>query len=190
MAKDLLYRDAPVSVDEMWWLAKQGRLFISSDADQNDVVTGQTSFADTTPTFLLDVPRSVTAVPLFLNLSQTGTVAGGDIQIITEIDKIKRYSTGGTAEKVFTPSKIGTPSCRFYSGATALAGYGIRLMGVTTGADVSPAEGAIQGPFWPPEMPYLLEGPATFLVYIYAATTGPTVFWSFGWAELETRSEL
>jgi len=176
-----------LTADYLWNLTQQGKVFIASDADQNDLVTGQTSFADTTPTFLLDVPAGTTAVPLFLNLSQTGTVAGGAIDVIIEIDRVKRYSSGGTSEKVFSPSAR-TGACKLYTGATALTGYGVRLWGATIGQDVSPAEGAIQGPFWKPEVPYQLVGPASFLIYTYAGTTGPTWFWSFGWASLDTKT--
>jgi len=133
------------------------------------------------------VPAGAVALPLFLNLVQTGTVAGGDIDLIIEIDKVKRYSTGGTSEKIYSPMAVGIgPLSKFYTLPTAVAGYGVRLVGVDIAADVSPAEGAIQGPFWKPEMPYFLPGPASFLVFTNAGTTGPSWFWSFGWAEFRT----
>lgn len=179
------------SADQLWRMGDGGRLYIASDADQNDVVTaGQTSFAATTPTFLLRVPAGTVAVPMFLNLSQTGTVAGGAIDVIIEIDDVDRYSTGGTAETIFNPRKRWNlaPQCSLYSNATAKAGYGVRLWAATIGQDVSPAEGAIQGPFWRPEMPYFLEGPASLLVFTYAATTAPTWFWSVGWAEFDAET--
>ncbi len=48
--------DIPFNADISWRLAIEGRFFYASDADQNDYVTGQTSFANTTPTFLLENP--------------------------------------------------------------------------------------------------------------------------------------
>lgn len=183
------FAQAPVLADYLWGLAKGGRVYIASDADQDDKVTGQTSFVDTTPTFMLNVPADVVAVPLFLNLSQGGTVAGAAIDVIIELDKVNRYSTGGTPEKAFSPSRLGVgPRSTLYSGATAVAGYGIRIWGATIGQDVSPAEGAVQGPFWKPELPYLLHGPAALLIYTYAGTTGPTWFWSIGWAEFDAKA--
>lgn len=172
----------------MEYLALQGRLFISSDADENDRVTGQTSFAATTPTFLLDVPLDTTAIPLFVNLTQAGTVAGGDVSIRISIDNAARYSAGGTSEAVYNPrtSSARANLCTLYSGATATAGYGIRVFSAVTAPDVSPAEGAVQGPYWSAEMPYLIEGPGAFLVYTDAAVTGPTWEWSIGWAEIPT----
>lgn len=179
------FNGTPYSSDIIWQMAAEGRLFVASDADQNDMVTAQTSFANTTPTFLLRIPTGTVAVPMFLNLSQSGTVAGGDISVVIEMDDVDRYSSGGTAETVFTPRKtdVRTPACSVYSSATTSAGYGVRIWGGTIGPDVSPAEGAVQGPFWRPEMPYFIEGPASLLVYTYAAVTAPTWLWSLGWAE-------
>lgn len=170
-------------------LTLEGLSFESSDADQNDLVTGQTSFADTTPTFLLKVPRGTVAIPTLVSLGQTGTVAGAAISIIVEKDNVDRYASGGTSEKVFNSrtdlGEIGTQNkCLLYSGATAAAGYGIRLMGKTVGADVDTAEGVDTEYLWTPAGgPDLLIGPAAFLVYTYAGTTGPTWFWTFKWLE-------
>ena len=150
-------------------------------------MTGQITLANTTPTFLLSVPAGVLAVPLFLNLVQTGTVAGGDIDVIIEIDNIDRFSTGGTIELLYNPSLTNRISgCTFRTGATALAGFGATCNRYDLAADVSPAEGAVQGPFWKPEVPYLLEGPASWLIYTNAATTGPTWWWNAGFAAYPT----
>jgi len=179
----------PVPTLDFLWLASfRGDVYVSGDADQNDVVTGQTSFAATTPTFMIDVPAGINVVPLFLNLSQTGVVAGGAIDVIIEIDKVKRYASGGTSEKVFNTVNRSAKSS-FYTGATATAGYGMTVFRATIGQDVSPAEGAIPGPFWKPDYPMILHGPASFLVYTYAGTTGPTWFWQAGFIEL-TDAEL
>lgn len=186
------FANVPYAADYIWRLADLGRIYVASDADQNDTVTGQTSFAATTPSFMLRVPVNAVAIPMFLNLSQTGTVAGAAIDVIIELDDIDRYSSGGTAETTFSPRKTNpvTPRCSVYSTPTAAAGYGVRIWGTTIGQDVSPAEGAVQGPFWKPEMPYFLEGPASLLIYTYAGTTAPTWFWSFGWAEFDPKTGL
>ena len=41
-----------ISQDVSWVIALRGQIYIASDADQNDRVTGQTSYAATTPTFM------------------------------------------------------------------------------------------------------------------------------------------
>jgi hypothetical protein len=179
----------PFAADYLWKLALDGRLFVAGDADQNDLVTAVTSFANTTPTFLLQVPLGTVALPLFVNLMQSGTVAGGDIDLLFEIDKVERYSTGGTSEKVYNSSTADGSNCLLWSNPTAVAGFGMTVARYDLAPDVSPAEGAPNGIFWKPEMPYLLRGPAAFLIYSYAASTAPSWFWNIGWAEFQT-SEL
>ncbi|HET6497363.1 MAG TPA: hypothetical protein VFH61_18610 [Thermoleophilia bacterium] len=176
------------NIDVAAWLALEGRVFYAGDADQNDTVTGQTSFADTTPTLLIDVPAGTVCIPLLVSLGQTGSVAGAAISMIVEIDKIKRYASAGTAEaKYNSRSDSGrAAACIAYSNPTAAAGYGQRLMGITVAPDVSPAEGIPNELIWTPSGPDLLVGPASFLIYTYATTTGPTWFWALKWAELPT----
>jgi hypothetical protein len=174
---------APFQADYLWKLAFDGRLFVAGDADQNDVVTGQTSFANTAPSFLLRVPGGTVCLPLFVNLMQTGTVAGGDIELVFELDNVERYASGGTSEKVYNPTNARGNSCLLYSTPTARAGFGMSVARYDLAPDVSPAEGAPNGIFWKPEMPYLLRGPAALLIFSSAGTTGPTWFWNVGWAE-------
>jgi len=180
-------RDAvPFTADYILSLALAGRLWVFGDGDQNDTVTGQTSFANTTPTWLLDVPAEVVAIPLFMDMSQTGTVAGGDIELLFEYQGIKRYASGGTSEKglnVLT-SVQGNPICRCFSNPTAVAGFGMTVFRADIAPDVSPAEGILPGPLWTPVVPNILAGPASFLIYSAAGTTGPTWFWNLCIAEL------
>lgn len=168
------------------FLASQGRVFYASDADQNDLVTGQTSFANTTPTFLLDVPSGTTAIPLELTLVQSGTVAGGDINVLVEYDNADRYSAGGTAETKLNANLnfTDTGNSVLYTGATASAGYGVRVWGVTVAADVSPAEGAVQEILWRPGGNIFIKGDGALAIYTYASVTGPSWLWSIKWAEI------
>lgn len=186
----------PLGADFAWKLALDGRVFVASDADQNDRVTGQTSFADTTPTFLLHNPATsgIVCVPFYYQLVQTGTVAGGDIGIETEVRSPSAYASSGTSEGVSSaffgranvPGFSAAPVnlCLLYSGATASSGAG-RVMGhATLAADVSPAEGVINVYEWTAPSGLLLGPNSSLGVYTYAATTGPTWGWHFGWAEL------
>ena len=168
-------------------LAAHGQVFYASDGDQNDLVTGQTSFAATTPTFIIDVPAGTTVIPLMVSLNQTGTVAGAKVDVIIEIDNADRYGSSGTEETVFNARTdiTGGNLAKLYSGATANAGYGIRVQGLSIGQDVEPAEGALQEFLWVPTSGVdFLVGPAAFLVYTFAGTTGPTWWWTIKWAEL------
>lgn len=170
-------------------LAMEGRAFYASDNDQNDVVTGQTSFANTTPTFLLDVPSGTTAIPILVALTQSGSVAGGDIDVIMEIDNADRYASSGTSETVLCARTSGGRSnlCTLYSNPTAESGYGVRIWGVHVAPDISPAEGVINELVWTPAgtLDYIV-GPGALAIYTYAGTTGPTWLWTIKWIEIPT----
>ncbi len=174
-------------------LATRGQMFNASAAAQNTTVTGATSFATTTPTFLLDVPADTTAIPAYMSLNQAGTVAGGAVSVLMEADNADRYTSGGTAATVLNKKTTGGQVARsaLYSATSspivATNAYGVRIMGLVTGEDVSPAEGVITEIVWTPAGGIeLLTGPAAWLVYTYAASTGPTWLWSFSWAEVRT----
>lgn len=166
-------------------LAAEGRVFYAADADQNDMVTGQTSFANTTPTFMLRVQAGTVCVPLLVALGQAGTVAGDIVNVIIESDNADRYSSAGTVETVYSARTGGSVNSAViaYSGATASSGYGTRLMGVQLGQDVSPAEGISNEIIWTPSGPDYLVGPASFLIYTFAASTAPTWYWTLKWLE-------
>ena len=179
-------------------LSAEGRLFQFSDADFNDLVTGQTSFDETTPTFTIEVPSNTTAVVFEGTLSQTGTVAGDTVNVIVGVDNIAGRASGGTTETPFclrTDSPLGTVAAAgtgankviVYSNPTKAAGFGARLMGPQPlGQDVSPAEG-ISNEILLPNGPIFLVGPACYAVYAYAGTTGPTLGWSFRVGEFPTK---
>lgn len=176
------------SQDLAFRIAVEGRKFYSSDGDQNDLVLGQTSFANTTPTFLLRnrLNSNIYVLPLFVLLNQSGTVAGGAVDIIAEFDT-DQYASAGTSEKVANAwvghSRVA--EAQLYTGPTATAGYGIRVDGITTGQDVSPAEGALQQYLWTPTSVMDIMQPGTCMkVFTYAATTGPSWFWQVSWAEI------
>lgn len=171
----------------MGFLEGEGRIFYGSDAAQGDLVTGQTSFATTTPTWLLRVPSGTTAMPFLVSATQAGTVAGGVIDFIVEIDNADRFSSGGTTETVLNSKTAGrtfSNNCTLLSGATATDAYGDRVFGIQVGQDVEPAEGAVQEILWTPTVgaDYLV-GPASLLVYTFAASTGPSWYWTIKWAE-------
>ena len=185
--------------DYSWSLALEGRFFIASDADQNDRVLGQTSFANTTPTFLLHNPSTsgVLCLPIAVNLVQTGSVAGGDIFVEIESRGTSAYSSGGTAEasssNFFAQSTADltpaiTAACTLYSNPTASNAAGRKMGHYTLAPDVSPAEGVIN--VLSPEIPYgLIIGPgASYGIYTYASSTGPTWDWWFEWLEIPVTS--
>ena len=171
--------------------AMRGRVFYASDADQDDMVTGQTGFVNTTPTFALVNPvgSRVLVIPLMVSLVQAGTVAGGDIDILFEYDNVPTRFTSGTAETIKstrTGAQFQTTSkATLYSTVTAAAGYGVSVYRQRLGPDISAAEAAVQEVFWAPTGALDAMDPGSGLfVFTYASTTGPTWLWSFKWAEI------
>jgi hypothetical protein len=179
-------------------LVQEGRVYIAGDADANDRVTGQTSFADTTPTFLLTVPSGTTCMPLNMFLMQAGTVAGAAIDVNIAISSTSiAYASSGTAEASYcarTDAPNGNALCTLYSGATATTALLTKpVRSWSLAQDVAPAEGAVPEIVWQPSRqghPILLVGPAALGVFTSAGTTGPTWYWSFSWAEFTTSSML
>lgn len=75
-----------------------GRRFSVAHQTPGTVITGQTSFVSTTPTFLIYQSSASRRVVLSnLSLCQDGTPAGGTIHIAIAIDASSRYSSGGTS---------------------------------------------------------------------------------------------
>lgn len=179
--------------DAFGYLAAQGRMYRFAGAALNTAATGATSVATTTPTFLLAVAAGTeyAVIPAEMRLFQSGTVAGGAITYLMEMDNANRYTSGGTAMTVMN-SRIGGPALpsgiAMYSTAgsaiTATDAVGIRMDGALLGPDVSPAEGAVNQLVWTPQagpdflVPTASLG-ASWLVNTSATTTGPTWFFSF-----------
>lgn len=186
-AVEAIFRHAqnPVAV-----LAAQGRVYNLAASAIDTTTTGTTTLANTTPTWLLDVPDGITCIPLLASLQQAGTVAGGAITVIMEVDNADRYTSGGTALTVLNsriggsvlPSSAGVSPAmysRIGTAITATAAYGAQIWSALVGQDVSPAEGVTNELVWTPPSgaPEYLVGPAAWLIYTDAATTGPT--WNF-----------
>lgn len=187
--EEIFVTKIPLSADISWKLGLEGRLFIAADADQNDRVTGQTSFANTTPTFMLNNPitSGVLCIPSRVRLTQTGTVAGGDVFVEIEAASPSAFSSG-TLEKAVSGA-FGMPSapaeqCGAYSTVTAIAGYGMKLYHYTLGPDVSPAEGVINNLEYSPPPGLFLWPNSSLSVFTYAASTGPTWDWGIEWYEI------
>ena len=179
----------PLSADISWRLALEGRIYVAADADQNDRITGQTSYANTTPTFTLHNPATSTVLvlPFFYQLAQTGSVAGGDIGIETELVGPSTFSSGTLERTKNLRMGMAAPPTNqglLYSTVTATAGYGISVGHATLGPDVSPAEGVINIYEWQSPVGCILDPNTSLHVFTYAATTGPTFGWHFVWAEL------
>lgn len=177
--------------DPFGYLAAEGLMYRFAGSALNTTATGATSFATTTPTFLMVVPAATqyAVIPAEMTLSQAGTVAGGAITYLMEMDNANRYTSGGTAMTVFNSHGKTIPSgIAMYStvgsAITATNAVGIRMDGALLGPDVSPAEGAITAVKWQASngpdclIPTSALG-ATWLINTSAGVTGPTWLFSF-----------
>lgn len=181
-------------------LAVDGRIFqVSNPTRGTAVAMGGTSFSDTAPAFLVDVPSGTTIIPLEVAFSQGGTVAGAVITGLITYDNKLRYSSGGTAQTI-RANRTDAPNasnCSAYSGGSAITaaavGVANTLKARLISPDVSPSvdvafPGYEQGLFWSvrESPPPVLVGPASLVIYTYAGTTQPSWFYTIRWAEMPT----
>ena len=179
--------------DAFGYLSAQGRMYRFGGSALNTTATGATSVATTTPTFLLavDAGTQYAVIPAEMRLFQAGTVAGGAITYLMEMDNANRYTSGGTAmtslncrtDGATLPTGVAMYST-VGSAIVATDAVGIRMDGALIGQDVSPAEGAVNQIIWTPQagLDYLVPTAslgASWLVNTSAGTTGPTWFFSF-----------
>lgn len=152
-----------------------GRRFSVAHQTPGTTITGQTSFATTTPTFLIRQSNAAHRVVLSnFALCQIGTPAGGTIHVAVAIDASDRYSSGGTAitpQATAMPSAL-TPGFSFYYNPTCSAGSPRYLYEWT--------QPAWAGSIFNPDLHdgVLIGFTGSILVYTWAATTAPT--WIIG----------
>lgn len=174
------------------------RRFLISHQTPTTTITAQTGWVATTPTFIFYKTSSQTTKRLvvsLMGLEQTGVVAGGPINIIGAIDPTNRYSAGGTAvtPQITTTQQVAsgsTPEFSFRYNATASA--------AGTGDDIPryfnigtfPAETGSTLPTVDFQDEIILNGPSSFLVYIWAATTAPTLNFTFECWEEDIRGDM
>ena len=187
-----------VGIDQYQQWVFDGRVFIRSNAaNETAAATGTASatYADTDPAFLLDVPEGTTAIPLEIILNQGGTVAGGVICILIALEDKVRYVSGGVRQ---TPQNMrydepGSSGCNFYVGTTDIVSSAatddIILYGTFLDQDVSTAPGATATKLhWSARqfIAPVLVGPASLVTYAYSATTQPSFWYTYVWAEFRT----
>ena len=180
--------------DWMTQLALDGRVFNISNVTIETVALGSTSFVDTDPFLLIDVPSGTTIIPLEVSLFQGGTVAGGIITVIITTDDGLRFSSGGTLITSINMRKddpIASSVSAYVGDATAIVAaanvdadtlYVVRFQEDVTSPTTT------EMCFWSARthIPPVLIGPASLLVHAFAATTAPGLFWSVKWAEFAT----
>jgi hypothetical protein len=188
-------RGEVVTPDWMQQLAMDGRVFcVSNTARETAIACGTASatFSDTDPAFLLDVPTGTTIMPLEITLNQGGTVAGGMITVLITLDDKIRYSSGGVAvtPQNFRYDEPRSSSCPFYTGGTDIVAAAntddVTLYGQFLVQDIDVLEGG--NVHWSAKnyIAPVLIGPASLVIYTYAASTQPSWWFSIKWAEFAT----
>ncbi len=75
-----------------------GRCFISSNVAMETInKLGDASYVSTVSALAMDVPSGVTVTPLEVVIVQAGTVAGGDVTTIMQVDDKLRITSGVTS---------------------------------------------------------------------------------------------
>lgn len=177
------------------WVNDSGALFNVTHQTPTTDVTGQTSFDATTPTFLFyGANLNYRGCLRRLKLSQAGTVAGGAITIALAIDTANRFSAGETD---ITPQNVNADFSRasvwnfLYNPTATAAGTGTRYIDVVTvDADVGTVSTFdFTEQYGEDALVFAAAGSTTgkftgsFLVYTFAATTGPSWKFSFDYFE-------
>lgn len=164
--------------------SRRGRRFYTTHQTLGTFITGQTSIANTTPTFLLrQSGATVRAILRSITLTQMGTVAGGTIFIAVVLDTADRFSAGGVAitpQNVSGDSATASAITSFLTNPTATAaGAGTRVI-VQTGAPAT--LGTITQILFNDGV--IVPTTGALLVYTQAGTTGPS--WGFveEWEEI------
>ncbi len=182
-----------VGIDQYQQWVADGRVFVASPAARETAeAIGSTSFSDTDPALLLDVPTGTTAIPLEIIMNQGGTVAGGNITLlITMSDKI-RYASGGVllTSQNMRFDEPRSSACRFYTGSTDIVANAntddITLFAQNLVHDIDTLEGGnIQWTARKFIAPVLI-GPAAIPIYAVATSTQPSFFYVVKWAEFDT----
>ncbi len=184
--------------DWMTQVVIEGRVFhVSNPTKGTAVAMGGTSYSDTAPAFLVDVPLGYTIIPLEILLKQGGTVAGAVTTVLLTYDNKVRYTSGGTAQTI-RPYRSDAPvatGCTAYSGASpitaAAVGISCTFWASLISPDVSPTADVNFPGFdncveWTARqfVPPVLVGPASLVIYAYAGTTQPSLFYSVKWLEV------
>jgi hypothetical protein len=172
----------PAAFDTGFASAAMGARFSFTHQTLGSTVTGQTSLAATTPTFLIAQTTAGTRLTLNrIELTQDGTVAGAKIDVIVAIDTANRFSSGGATHvpQNHSARSTVTSGATCYTNPTAsAAGGGTRYLDGTNIAALVNTRTVL---YYYDEAQIGTTG--SILIYTSAATTGPTWKWRIVYTE-------
>jgi len=186
------------SLITMPWLtamAMEGRVFNTSHASPDTKMTAAVNYDATHPSVCIVVPAGVVMIPVSLNLS-CEDMAGTDNHVTIITDAGDLYSSGGTACAAVTNLRTDSP---YSSALTKVYASDSAITATDPGAGETNlftyfnafADATTSPPVnvnWAPAAPPVLVGPASFLVYVYGASTAAEYGFAFQWVELPKNS--
>lgn len=158
---------------------REGSRWYVTNPTVNTALTAQTSFAATTPFLVFDTNSSTRMIPSSIILAQTGTVAGGAITVIFATDTINRISSGTTV----TPANCyrestGSTGVTVNHTVTAVAASSVKYFAPITIPNVIPTTTVINL-----DDGYAIGASSSLLMFVFASTTGPSLFFNVDWVE-------
>jgi hypothetical protein len=164
---------------------RTGQRFFVTNPTAGTGITAQLAYAVTTPTFLIYNPSSGNRIiPGALTISQTGSVASVTISVEFAIDNIDRFTSGGSGgtavvAKNTSMASSGTATGLFrYNPTVAAASANVRRFGALSLAANLGLPVTIEF-----SDAFMIDAPGSVLVYVFAATTAPTLYFHWEWIE-------
>jgi len=156
--------------------ARRGKRFYATHQTPGTLITAQTSFVATTPTFMYRInSAAIRAIVRSFNLSIQNT-PGGPVFVCLAIDTADRYDSAGTAVTLQNSNEESATAAvgLFYTNPTAnAAGAGTRYLNtwvipasVGGNMNIDLGDGVLLGPGTTPNG-------STLLIYVWAASTAP-----------------
>ena len=182
---------ALVSMPWLTAMAMEGRVFNTSHASPDTKMTAAVDYDATHPSICIVVPAGAVMIPVSLNL-HCEDMAATDNHVTIVTDAGNLYASGGTACAAVTNLRTDAPyasSCtNVYASDAAITATdpAVGETNLFTFFDAF-ADATTSPPVnvnWVPKAPPVLVGPATFLVYVYSATTAAEFGFAFQWVEL------
>lgn len=180
-------------------LVLDGRVFNASNAIlETAVLFGETARGtdNINPSILVDVPSGTTIIPLEIVISTSGTGTAGDFDVQLCTDDGTRYSSGGAAVTPVNMHKSdpNTSNCSVYQGGTQVVASAntdddtiffkrYDSLEIATPGAGTPFKWSVRD-----NVPPVLYGPASLLVYVIVGNVDASFFFSVKWAEIPSVS--
>ena len=187
-----LSRDgALVTMDWYTAMALEGRVYNINVATPDTTMTAAVNYDATHPSVIAVAPAGTIMIPVFFNIALEDA-SGTDNHIIIGCDSANLYASGGTAVSSAYNIRTDEPNASAvtvkYASDSAITvtdpGVGERILYnyINAFADATTSPALVVD--WQPKAPPVLVGPATFFVYVWAASTASEYEFSFQYIEL------